>query len=765
VYCHGATLAGGTLTTPTWTRVDGTQAACGTCHGLPPPPSTGHPAVTGGVTICAGCHPGTVDASGRIVVSGGLHINGQVDVANLSCTSCHGDAARGANAPAPPRSTRGETATTARAVGAHQQHLTASPLRAAVACSECHVVPTSTSHTNGVVEVTFGALARTGGAAPVWNGASCSASYCHGNFRNGNAANAPTWTRVDGTQAACGTCHSIPPGGTHPQGVTQCGSCHDGYSQTSVNVALHMNGSIDVKNLTCTSCHGDGARARNPAAPPSGTHGETLASARAVGAHQSHVQASPLRDAVNCSECHAVPTSTSHTNGKVELAFGPLATAGGAAPVWNGTSCSASYCHGNFKNGNTTNAPVWTRVDGSQAACGSCHGIPPGGTHPQGVTNCGGCHPGYTATSVAVATHINGAVDVNLTCTSCHGTPGSNPAPPNGTHGETVTTARAVGAHQSHVTAGGLAAEIDCSACHVKPTSTSHSNGKVEVTFAGLAAAGGAAPVWNGASCSASYCHGNFKNGNSANAPTWTRVDGSQAACGTCHGIPPGGTHPQGVTQCGSCHDGYSQTTVNVALHVNGRVDVKNLTCTSCHGTPGANPAPPFGTHGETATSARAVGAHQSHVTGSSLAGAIDCSVCHVKPTSTSHSNGTVEVQFSGLAAGSTWTGTTCATYCHGATLQGGRITSPTWTTVNGTQAACGACHGIAPPTGRHSKDDHVKAGCGACHAGYSPTTVNASSHVNGRVDLGGSKIKSYDPATKSCSPACHETKTWTGGG
>jgi hypothetical protein len=41
--CHGAIFpqdhpSGGTNTTPTWTKVDGTQASCGACHGLPPPP-------------------------------------------------------------------------------------------------------------------------------------------------------------------------------------------------------------------------------------------------------------------------------------------------------------------------------------------------------------------------------------------------------------------------------------------------------------------------------------------------------------------------------------------------------------------------------------------------------------------------------------------------------------------------------------------------------------------------------------------------------
>jgi predicted CxxxxCH...CXXCH cytochrome family protein len=778
VYCHGATLPGGATTSPVWTRVDGTQAACTSCHGFPPPPSSGHPVVSGGAPACARCHPGTVKPDGTIDVAGGRHVNGAVDVIALSCTSCHGDPARPVNAPAPPAGTRGDAATTSRAVGAHQQHLQGGPLREGLACGECHAVPTSTAHANGVAEVTFGPLATARGAAARWDGTTCS-TYCHGATLAGGTLTAPTWTRVDGTQAACGACHGIPPPPSSghpavPSDVTVCAGCHPGTVDASgrivVNGGLHVNGQVDVANLSCTSCHGDPARPANAAAPPRSTKGETATSARAVGAHAQHLSDSPLRAAVACSECHVVPASTSHTNGVVELAFGALARTGGAAPAWNGTSCAATYCHGGFRNGNAANAPVWTRVDGSQAACGTCHGIPPGGTHPQGVTQCGSCHDGYSQASVNRALHMNGSIDVKaLGCASCHGDPSRarNPAaPPSGTHGEAATSARAVGAHQSHVQASALRDAVNCSECHPVPTSTFHSNGVVEIAFGPLARAGGAAPVWNGGSCAATYCHGAFRNGNGTNSPVWTRVDGSQAACGSCHGIPPGGTHPQGVTQCGSCHPGYTPTSVAVATHVNGTVDV-NLTCTSCHGTPGGNAAPPSGTHGEAATSARAVGAHQSHVTGGNLAAAIDCSGCHPKPTSTSHSNGTVDMAFGALAnqgTAASWTGTTCANYCHGATLQGGANPNPTWTRADGSQAACGACHGVPPPTGQHGREEHRQAGCGACHGGYGAASVNASAHVNGRVDLGGSKIQSYDAATKSCSPACHEQKRWIGG-
>lgn len=171
----------------------------------------------------------------------------------LGCTSCHGDPARAAvtgadpmlNA-APPRNTKGETGPTARAVGAHQAHLTKGSLSKLVACNDCHVVPGSTSHANGVVGLTFGTLAKTGNKTPVFNAGACSATYCHGNFAGGKNA-IPSWT--DGAMT-CTSCHDAPPAtGDHRRGDHDgpCSDCHGtGFTSTTVDKALHLNG---VKNV------------------------------------------------------------------------------------------------------------------------------------------------------------------------------------------------------------------------------------------------------------------------------------------------------------------------------------------------------------------------------------------------------------------------------------------------------------------------------------------------------------------------------------
>jgi predicted CxxxxCH...CXXCH cytochrome family protein len=242
------------------------SAGCDGCHGAPPPA----PHVAS--TQCSLCHPGTVKPDGSIDEAGGLHMDGKVEVAAGSCTACHGDPSRsGLVAAAPPRGPQGETSTATPAVGAHQAHLADGPLRPAVACGECHVVPGDLSHVDGIAAVAFGALATAGGARPVWNPstASCSAVYCHGATLAGGSAPQPVWTRVDGSQAACGACHGVPPPtgrhGTHAGHGVACGSCHPGYASGAVNAALHVDGQVDVGNRVtswnpatgdCVGCHG-----------------------------------------------------------------------------------------------------------------------------------------------------------------------------------------------------------------------------------------------------------------------------------------------------------------------------------------------------------------------------------------------------------------------------------------------------------------------------------------------------------------------------
>jgi predicted CxxxxCH...CXXCH cytochrome family protein len=627
---------------------------------------------------------------------------------------------------------------------------------------------------------------------------------CHGADLQGvgiavSCSSCHAWGGGGGT-LACGSCHALPPATGHPvvaADLTGCVSCHPATMNTdgTVNAAggRHLDGVVDVAGGTsCTSCHGDatrtllaGADPDAKAAPPVDTHGNTAPAARGVGAHQAHLGASALARPIACAECHVVPSSTGHANGTAEVAFGAIARTGGATAAWTGATC-ATYCHGGTLGGGTNTDPSWTG-GADEAACGACHGLPPPAPHVQNAS-CGSCHPGYGPTSVNPATHVDGQLQVTgaATCTSCHGDaartpvagadPNARAAPPVDASGQTSTTARGVGAHQAHVSAGpeSLSPPIACAECHVVPSSTSHSDGAVNVTFGAKARTGGASPSWNGTSCATSYCHGATLAGGTNQAPSW--IGGaSQAACGTCHGSPPPAPHVQS-TGCGACHAGYTASTVNWAVHVDGQVQVSAASCTSCHGdasrvgVAGADPnlasAPPMDTAGNTASTARGVGAHQAHLnTGTgAIARPLACSECHLVPTATAHSDGTALVTFGALArtGGVTpqWNGSSCATsYCHGATLPGGgTIKTPTWT-AGPSQAACGTCHGSPPSTGEHGR--HSGRSCGDCHGGtYTRTAADASRHVNGAVEIG-NRITSWNPATRTCTVSCHGQEVW----
>jgi len=799
-YCHGGTLAGGSNSAPIWTRVDGTQVACGTCHGLPPPTVRGggaHPAATGSVpAACSACHPGTVRPDGTIDIVGGQHIDGVVQVGALACAGCHGDAGRtpASLVSAPPRDATAQhnTATTFVGVGAHQAHLVAGRLRGPLACAECHVVPPNLSghpKLGGAVDITWGPLARAGGSAPSWSRAtlSCAAAYCHGATLTGGTNIQPKWTQVDGTQAACGTCHGVPPPAPHPQ-QTGCGTCHTGYTATSVDVAIHVNGYVELNGARCTSCHGDAGRATNlQAAPPTDVRNNTATSAVGVGAHMQHVDPSltKLRGPVPCTECHPLVTSTDHAVGKnlvVEMTWGPLATTDGVYPTWDRATagCAASYCHGTTLSGGSNTSPIWTRVDGSQAACGTCHGVPPPVPHVQRL-DCGTCHTGYTSTVVHMATHVNGVLDaITLRCTTCHGDATAPApiaaAPPKGVLLETLPSTRAVGAHQKHLNDGVLRKAILCTECHPVPTVANHADGVVDVVFGPLARAGTATPTWNraGLSCAASYCHGATLTGGSLRTPiSWTRVDGTQVACGTCHGIPPPLPHVQSAN-CGGCHTGYTDKVVNVATHIDGTVQAVGG-CTSCHGDAARTPAaiasaPPLDTRKNGATTFLSVGAHQAHLVANTIAAPIACTECHVVPADlTSHPNGTLDLTWGPTAradgAAPTYNPTTggcAASYCHGSTMAGGSLTTPVWNKVDGTQAACGTCHGVPPPDATHTG---VTTSCTPCHAAaYSAAGVDKALHVNGVVDASGGCTGCHgDPARTPAGIAAAPPKRFGG--
>lgn len=193
--------------------------------------------------------------------------------------------------------------------------------------------------------------------------------------------------------SSCMTCHGEDlKGGTTG---TSCYSCHNGPEGP----------------LSCNTCHGSSL---NPA-PPADLSGDTATSAPGVGAHQIHLAGSSLSIPVSCTTCHIVPQAAGpgiHPAGTgtatVEfssIALTPTNTPGSRfydstqvtvqpTPVFDPQTlkCSNTYCHGDFTGGNNY-SPAWNGGS-SQAACGTCHGIPPNTPIHQGQTlqTCFLCH-------------------------------------------------------------------------------------------------------------------------------------------------------------------------------------------------------------------------------------------------------------------------------------------------------------------------------------------------------------------------------------
>jgi predicted CxxxxCH...CXXCH cytochrome family protein len=551
-----------------------------------------------------------VDDAGEIIVSGGLHINGQVDK-TTECYSCHGTA--GVNE-APPVALDGSTATTSLGVGAHQAHLAAGQISSAIPCESCHVVPEtedSPHHqpegdNDTSAEVIFSGMSLTDGSTPIWNRdtAQCSDVYCHGSTLTGGTHTSPQWTLVDESQVECDGCHGDPPPWPHPQSPQsdKCATCHpgtvNGAGEIIVSGGLHINGQVD-KTTECYSCHGT---AGVNEAPPVALDGSTATSALGVGAHQAHLAAGQISSAIPCESCHVVPETEDSPHHQpegdndtsAEVIFSGMSLTDGSTPIWNRDTaqCSDVYCHGSTLTGGTHTSPQWTLVDESQVECDGCHGDPPPWPHPQSPQSdkCATCHPGTVDDAgeiiVSGGLHINGQVDAQTQCYSCHGTEGANAAPPVALDGSTETSALGVGAHQAHLVAGRIAAPVPCEECHWVPDtldSQNHidSNLPAEVTFGTLASSGTDVPTWNrdlpNPHCTNVYCHGASLGGGNMTTPTWTQVDGSQITCESCHGFPPPEPHYQGQDYpCEFCHPrtvvGGQTINISSGTHIDGEV-------------------------------------------------------------------------------------------------------------------------------------------------------------------------------------------------
>lgn len=216
----------------------------------------------------------------------------------------------------------------------------------------------------------------------------------------------------------CTGCHGAPPAAPHVPNA-RCERCH-GYDVGVVDgrmaitrPELHQDGTVDVA-VGCSSCHGWNLGV----SPPQDLRASCDPASRGVGSHRAMREAPLLAHRVGCPNCHVVPTAVDqagHLDGdnRAEVSFGLLAAAGGAAPVWNGTTCSSVYCHGATLTGGDHKTPTWGDASGRAAACGACHRL----TDPSGdaEADCSSCHPTSLDEArdlLPAGTHLNGVIDL-----------------------------------------------------------------------------------------------------------------------------------------------------------------------------------------------------------------------------------------------------------------------------------------------------------------------------------------------------------------
>jgi predicted CxxxxCH...CXXCH cytochrome family protein len=535
-------------------------------------------------------------AAGALAVVGGASCLSRRDAPRGSpgedCAACHGDSSRAGDEllrAAPPRDLSGGTSVHHAGVGAHSIHLLASATHAAFACTECHVVPErvdSPGHADDAApaELVFGELARKDGHHPSYDAVArrCDNSYCH---RSAEAV----WTEPRSSSEACGSCHGLPPPAPHPSS-TLCSTCHGDVIDAAGKLtapSLHVDGKVQLRATSCTQCHGRG----DEPSPPRDVEGHDAITALGVGAHEAHLSGGAWSRPLACQECHDVPESADdfeHADGlPAEVALRGVAATGAREPRWDRgeARCVDSWCHGPGAAGGAT-SPRWNRP--AQLDCSSCHGSPPPAPHPQ-MTDCSRCHGAVVGsddvTIVDRLRHVDGHVDVDVdqTCTSCHGA--KNAAPPRNVDGDSSTSARGVGAHQTHVLGTARSRAVACGECHVVPQEVltpGHTDTPppAEVALSGPANAFGGTARLSAGRCVDSSCHGavfpsGHQSGGSLTTPSWAVVDGTQAACGTCHALPPPRPHPYFAEDCGRCHKDLSpdgKSFLRPELHVDGVV-------------------------------------------------------------------------------------------------------------------------------------------------------------------------------------------------
>lgn len=631
-------------------------------------------------------------------------------------------------------------------------------------CTVCHGTDVVAKHhqttyfTSGQCTVCHTGITTTG-----------TCSGCH----NFSLANNNHHVPAAGTQLNCASCH------TNTTDLASCLNCHAGKVRVKhhsiaaagtqckschTTMAATQVGAASAGTLSCASCHSNKTQMQD--------RHHAKAKSTPIACTSCHTQ---IKDASNCSSCHAVGSKRAVHHATTNPAFNDCQKCHSALPPTVTLSGGCTSCHAAGDNQTMHHVNVMTAKGLSctschtqlqpQAGCASCHSTGDNRTFhhttvqstkglncsqchstlPPTVTLSGGCNSCHAAGDNRTFHHETVKNNRNLSCNSCH-TQMTASADCRSCH--TSASLRASSKH--HMSSFG------CDSCHV----TEIINGvyKMQMPDSALCAS---CHQSAGMPSIAAQHHANPKYAAGDCAACHTGV-GTNLSCGSCHQNTTGTLSqrhhntiaPANNKACADCHSGVPTNLSCSACHVstggslsqrhhttiattNGKncndchVGVgTNLACSSCHssstGTLGAR-------HHNTIAPANNKGCNDCHSNASTVLA--DCKSCHTTKVSTAsipmqhHMRG----QASNLACSSCHTGAMsgnmdCAT-CHYAkagtpTLaprhhattagQMGQCVS-CHTGTEATQIACASCH----TTRKHHTTTKVDVtNCGTCHTG-----------------------------------------------
>ena len=403
VYCHGAKMPGGDITgtnsSPAWNApflpATVSAAACGTCHGFPPSPASGHPAVsipagfpaTATIGSTCSCHDNistTGNSYANIFINPSLHIDGTLQVSTTAaahivpylshyaaarsnfnfCLGCHQVAA---NAPG------------SKPPGCLNCHLT-SPVATPSGCSSCHANPPNGASYPNIVNAHVQHVNASKVTVMNLSCADCHTGLGLGTLDHLNRARARSVTGRANPVAFSGGTLLVAGGGLVSAYTDSSGQCANVY------------------------CHG----AKMPGGDVTGTNRTP-----AWGAPFLPVTVS----AAACGMCHGFPPSPASGHPVVTIPTGFPSTA------TIGSTCS---CHANINTTGNSYANIFVNpalhIDGTlQVSAAAVHSVPYD-THKVDVvaaggnTACLGCHALGSAASPYPAAVAGNPPD----CMSCH---------------------------------------------------------------------------------------------------------------------------------------------------------------------------------------------------------------------------------------------------------------------------------------------------------------------------------------------------------